>query len=514
MAISIINPKFSFLQFVQSGVGTPVCDTPLPVATDYDVKFQLVVKYTGDIYNVFDFANIYAVEPDAVITNNTELVAATLVNLGGMPPDILQIASDKLLLTWASGLPSLAYFLLPDQCFRFCISLQEDCDSPLTYWVSNCFKKTSDLKYTSTIEYSCDENAYAFEYCDSGVVNKIRIPMYLTKPQYKDDVSVYIKSDGSRKIHKAVISKQYECLTAELSDATHEKINVALNHDNVIVESNNYTGGLRKDGEYAIDWIDYLDEQLAQASFKAYTTPYNARNNNCEVCETLPLFPPWEDCPPPEIECAQINSLFGDNGGNDALWETYISACTYSINPIPGNNQIVDIYYREGGTSGAFTFVGTITFSSSGAVLSTPNPFVISSLPGTWLSVQIKAVNQCGGDDYLVTRNNPFIFQPCGLPSNLTIISINPSIVTPGYFDVSASWNRVLPTPAAGYDWELQTNPASPSPIDSGNTTNPGGTIFLTIESVPDGGSWALKVRSNCGDGNSSLWISTNFTTP
>jgi hypothetical protein len=70
-------------------------------------------------------------------------------------------------------------------------------------------------------------------------------------------------------------------------------------------------------------------------------------------------------------------------------------------------NQTINFYYREGGTTGAFTPAGTVTFSGAGAIVGTPNPFVIGGIPDSWLSAQVKAVNTCNNIDFFKNFNNP-----------------------------------------------------------------------------------------------------------
>lgn len=73
----------------------------------------------------------------------------------------------------------------------------------------------------------------------------------------------------------------------------------------------------------------------------------------------------------------------------------------------PISSQTVAISYREGGTAGAFTSSGNITFSSTGAIVGTPNPFVIAAIDDAWGSIEIKAVNSCNSVDKFKTFNKP-----------------------------------------------------------------------------------------------------------
>ena len=101
----------------------------------------------------------------------------------------------------------------------------------------------------------------------------------------------------------------------------------------------------------------------------------------------------------------------------------------------------------------------------------------------------------------------------CNVPTGLQVVNILPSVVIPGYWNVQIEFDTVTPTPAGGYDWELDENPVT-GVIQSGNTSNAGAIQSFTIADVANGGSWQVRIRSNCGSGAYSAWAIINFTTP
>ena len=500
MSVALINPKFSFLQFASAAVLQNACAVPLPVIQDDDIKFQFLLKYTGPIYSVPDFVNLYAVKPNAVITTAAQLVAATTADLSAVIPTIKQVKPDTLLISFSTPLVGLIAGLAANECFKFCLSILPDCNTQPLYFVSNCFQKSNDIRYTATLDYNCDENAYDFDYCNGYTGNKIRLPFFLKKPQFKDETSIYVRSDGSRKVHKAVTFKEYEAVTKELDEYLHEKFDVALNHDNVTVNSYRYQGGIRKEGDYDIAWIEFLDEELATAKFKLFATPYNVRNSNCEVCEPV-NFPALSPCPT-IINCAQLISLVTSKNTGATTWAVNIISCAYTSGTVPASNQLVDITYREAGTSGAYTSAGTITFDATGAIVGTPSPFVIANILNSWVGVEIVAINQCGGNPFTITVTN----SPCNQPLNLQIIDLQPNFV-------SIAWDRILPIPSGGYDWQLKEIAGGIEASGTGYLAV-GNPVILDINGVNliPGNQYEFLVKTNCGGGNYSNISVITFT--
>lgn len=86
-------------------------------------------------------------------------------------------------------------------------------------------------------------------------------------------------------------------------------------------------------------------------------------------------------------------------------WLINITSINWAAPPV--SNQTVDVSYRHGGTSDAFTAAGSITFKPDGTINGTPNPFVISNIDDTWTSVEVDSVNTCNGTHVVTTFNKP-----------------------------------------------------------------------------------------------------------
>lgn len=115
--------------------------------------------------------------------------------------------------------------------------------------------------------------------------NRIRLPLKLHKPQFVEERQEYRKANGVTVTLSVVIRKVYEGITDSLPEKLHERIKIALAHDNVQIEGDKYVGVITQEGDYQIEWSDFLSRPIAQAKFKANVSPFNATNSNCGTCE-------------------------------------------------------------------------------------------------------------------------------------------------------------------------------------------------------------------------------------
>lgn len=117
--------------------------------------------------------------------------------------------------------------------------------------------------------------------------NRIRLPFYVTRPQFPREANIFRRADGSTKVQSVIIRKVFEGETDNLPKEIHERLIVALSHDDVTVEGRYYLGGVSLEGDYDIDWNKFLDYPLAKSAFKVQVTPFNYSNDNCQTCEEV-----------------------------------------------------------------------------------------------------------------------------------------------------------------------------------------------------------------------------------
>ena len=118
-------------------------------------------------------------------------------------------------------------------------------------------------------------------------LNRVRLPLYFSKPQFPIERNVFKRADGSRKVLSAVISNTYEGKTDLLPKEWHQRLVIALSHDVVNIESDRLMTEVVLDSEYEIDWNEFLDFPIAQAGFTIQVTPFNASNTNCQTCDEI-----------------------------------------------------------------------------------------------------------------------------------------------------------------------------------------------------------------------------------
>lgn len=259
MAFQIISPRYSFIQFGEQ-IPSSLCFDPaicLPVNSTDDLNFQFKVTAADDIELYGDaiagelFTYRLVVCTDCSDLSNVEL------DENGFPIESFEMLSDELDLPSGVGLLIGAYgyedsgALFNDMkngdCFTLCLVrciTQITEGEPIRTFEcvgsTNCFKKTNDFCFTSLIRYDCNEDANGFNYTSGSVPpNRVRLPFYLKQPDYKQSEKGYQYSNGVYKKQFERIEKEYTLETDYLTEALHDRLNVALSSDNVRVTNGN-----------------------------------------------------------------------------------------------------------------------------------------------------------------------------------------------------------------------------------------------------------------------------------
>ncbi len=160
------------------------------------------------------------------------------------------------------------------QCFKYAVTIDD------TALISNPFIRVEN-EYLTWMRYSNNESAYNLYYCNGTFENRIWLPMYCRKPAYPEDRKIYMKNNKTYKITKASIEKEWEVAINYFPDKIHDRIVVALAHDNIYFQNQQISDNIFKKDEYKIDWDEYPPIDVAQASFKVLQS-FAGRNSNCE----------------------------------------------------------------------------------------------------------------------------------------------------------------------------------------------------------------------------------------
>jgi hypothetical protein len=315
--------------------------------------------------------------------------------------------------------------------------------------------------------------------------NRARLPFFVTRPQFPEERNVFRLANGQTKVQSVIIRKVFDGETDWLPAELHERLKIALAHDNVTIEGYRYlTGvGVVAEADYNIEWpTNMLDFPLAKAAFKVEVTPYDVTNDNCQTCEEATQLALEDDtitgpydsiaegstteynvfandsicCKPITADITEINSLFVDSASIDAA------------------SGIVEIVLHATTPSG--TNVNLLTYR-----VTCPN--------GSYDEADVYA-NVSGSEE------------TCLAPSSLDAGPVSSTSAAPNWYD--------LPSPLPeSYNYNLYLSSDLLTPIDSGNTNQ----VVVVYNDLEPGTCYTFFVQSVCEGGGLSDFISVEFCT-
>lgn len=265
----------TFLTDRSCGIVKPFC---YPIYESADLKFQVQYSILGIVGDI-DFAQtkITLTNADGVGTIQLSDVIVYDEFLGGGLLQLLFDFSAADIADWQDG-----------ECYHFKIELYVTPEEGAPYYqllgVSNqCFQRIGDVCFTSRLDYSNNEAAFGFIFPTSDWTNRIRLPITFRNPQPKNDQKVYVRSNGTRKKLYARLSKQFEGVTDQMTEEAHQKLVVALSHDNItFVTDNDYSLECTFEDEYNQDFPKEMQGiNIWGANFNVMETPFDEVNNNC-----------------------------------------------------------------------------------------------------------------------------------------------------------------------------------------------------------------------------------------
>ena len=298
------------------------------------------------------------------------------------------------------------------------------------------------------------------------MLNRVRLPFYLSKPQYPAEEDVYLKGNGRRVVLKAIVNKVMDGKTDWMPSPLHERLSIALRHDEVNIESDKYTGSVKLVGAYDIDWSDFLDYPFAPAAFKAFEEAFVARSNRCDICEETNYLTLFDD----ELGTLEEGSINEVNvADNDSI------CCS---------DPVFSIFSYD------TDYIDSISISQAGVVSFTlKSP--LASVPDKSLFTY-KVV--CGDLEETadVTATIEGSLTPlCEAPDNLLLFNLPDSAMP---FEIHAQWDE--PTggpPTDGYEWLLKMWPEDIT-IASGTTTD----VEVDINGLDCEQDYRFYVRAVC----------------
>lgn len=315
MAYRIISPEFSFVRFSDQHLDDlnwmdeqlPGAELGiiLPVNTASDLAFQFIIEADTSA-EIDDICNstggpggtamltaypggglgetITEAEWDSIVSTYTP--AEVIADLGGGRIRL----SDTQVFFYIPAINIPAGIECGD-CFQLIFAPNNLFD--YGFYVSNIFNYQCDnTDYTSVIEYYSELDEADFLYCVSPVVkNRVRLPIYLTRPTFGEDEEVYKVSSGRYRRPKVDVRKVYEVITDNFPAWIIENLRAVFIHDYVFIEDDPalpqtmpYRGEIAKEGAFEPQYTDYQNYPLARVAFKVVAVDFQLKKNNCGEC--------------------------------------------------------------------------------------------------------------------------------------------------------------------------------------------------------------------------------------
>lgn len=318
-----------------------------------------------------------------------------------------------------------------------------------------------------------------------GFYNKVRLPFHLSRPQYPVDENLYRQSDGHRRITKSIVSKEYQGVTDWIPEKWHERLVIALRHDNVQIFADNGKRfeGVRINGAYEIDWPEN-NYPLAMARFKAFDESFNASSSSCSTCDDVEQMTLNDDTIPDELiegQDAQINVATNDK-----------ICCVGPVFAIVSKHPSI----------------GDISIDANGLV-----NFVVLQPVASAGNVVLFTYSVDCGDGNIQTADvygsiNGSLSESCPMIANLAVEADEDD---PIQYAVHATWDPNVPAPGSGYNWYLyKVVSGSEILVSDGNTAD----TFLDINALDFDSLYRLYVGALCAPGNESNLAMVNILTP
>lgn len=313
--------------------------------------------------------------------------------------------------------------------------------------------------------------------------NRIRLPIEIVKPQFPTERTVLSKANGQTVTLAATMKKIYEGRTDWMPEKWHERLAVALNHDTVTLEGDKYLGGVSPEGDYDINWVDFLDYPTAPAAFKVSATPFLAANHNCQSCEEAEQLDLVDDEFPTALD--ELDSYNLDVSAND------------TINCYPATFSVSS--FNE-------DYLSAATIDSDGVISITLKSGVIAA-DGVWLLTYRVTCPNGGYDEANVTGDvSGSVPLTCLEPIGLSIIDVDDDSAT-------AIWNEQ--DAETVFYWELRDS--NYALVQTGQVTGTGIANDITVDllGLSPGTDYTFRVFSVCDldAGQVSPVITESFST-
>lgn len=310
--------------------------------------------------------------------------------------------------------------------------------------------------------------------------NRVRLPISIKRPQFPTEREVFRLADGSSKTIRAIIRKTYLGDTDYLSEQVHQRLNIALNHDEVNIEGDKYLGGITLESEYEIGWSDFLngDYPLAKAAFTVQITPFDATNANCQSCEEANQLSLVDDTIPGTITESEVATYNVAANDNICCYPAVFSLITFDT-----------------------TYIASATIDTDGLLTVTAQASMPSSPLREFLTYRVTCPN--GAYDEATVSSVFTGSEPAVCGEVTAIISVVDGL------EVEISFTEPSPE-GQSYTWELFEIEDLGTPVDTGSTT----VSPFTITGLTEAQEYRIIITTQCYGSGSSDGVSEDFTVP
>lgn len=309
--------------------------------------------------------------------------------------------------------------------------------------------------------------------------NRIRLPLKITRAQFPEERQSFRKANGQVKTLSVVVRKTYEGETDYLPEKWHERLKIALAHDTVLIEGEKYAGEIAQEGEYNIEWPDFMDYPTAKADFTVQVTPFNGTNANCQTCAEAVQLSLEDDTFPDPLEEGETYDI--NLSSNDSI-------CCY---PATFSLQGYNSDFLSDASINPTTGILTVSLNTQ---LISANELLIATY-------RVTCPNG-GYDEAKVFANIVGSEIGCLAPTSLGSYS-------PTTSSISFSWVAPVSIPANGYAWDIRKVSAPGVVVQSGNTAS----TSIIVSGLDANTAYTFNVWSICGEDNISNTIFINAST-
>lgn len=304
--------------------------------------------------------------------------------------------------------------------------------------------------------------------------NRIRLPLQLHSPQYPEERQVFRKANGQAKTMSVVVRKTLELETDFMPDNWHQRLKIALAHDEIRIEGEKYLGSISQDGDYNIEWPEgVLHYPTAKAGVKVQVTPFDATNANCQTCEQASQL---------DLENDEATGIYGalqEDQDYSVSVADNDSICCYPavFSLVSFNSDYLDSASIDPSTGVLSIHTGTDLVSANGVIIAT---YRVTCPDGSF-------------DEANVTANIEGSIEGCLAPTNFIVGLLDEE-------QIQAAWTE--PAPGSTYYWEIylgSTPTGIPLQTDTTMDTN------VNVSGLTPGTQYYFQVRTVCYGSNSNF---------